>query len=36
MSNWQSQLNNIEPKLCDLSLYEHVEKLFKSKEKGAV
>ena len=33
MSDWQGELNNVElSKLCDLVLYEYVEKLFKSEE----
>ena len=32
MSDWESELINVESKLRDLVLYEYVEKLFKSEE----
>ena len=32
MSDWESELLNVESKLRDLVLYEYVEKLFKSEE----
>ena len=32
MSDWESELINVESKLCDLVLYAYVEKLFKSEE----
>ena len=32
MSDWEGELINVESKLCDLVLYEYVEKLFMSEE----
>ena len=32
MSDWEGELINVESKLCNLVLYEYVEKLFKSEE----
>ena len=32
MSGWESELLNVESKLCNLVLYEYVEKFFKSEE----